>query len=241
MLRSAPVSTSEAQTVGSVSAYRAAIDHTTQVIERRAWSFRNLVVAVVLIGLASLAWALGTRSLSGLVGCLFMIPACNLFLVADTKRLDDWRSALIERWTSRDLDFIAFLHAIRAYPGLPKSTVEAMLATLPSAGGIESEHRVSGTTRRALAADSHFIHRGRSDSLLLNVLASVVATGSVLAALSAGTWVPLLCLAIVTGRPVVGAWMRRRRRGFRDAQIDACRRQPGFDEAQYAELRASLR
>jgi len=223
----------------AASAYSVAIEQTTRVIERRAKSFRNLVVVVVLIGSASLVWALVTRSPSGLAGWFFIVPACGFYLVADARLLNDWRSELLARWARRELDLAAFRDAIRAHPALPKDTTEAMLATLPLTEGVVSEQRILPPTRHAAASDSGALHHGRADSILLNAAASAIAASAVAASLWTGTWTPLLGLTTLVLRPAVGLGIRRRRRAARQAEVETCRTQAGFSEADYARLLVS--
>jgi hypothetical protein len=224
----------------AASAYRAAIEATTRVIERRARYFRNQVVAVLLLGVASLAWALAARSWLGLAALLFLIPACGAFLVADARRLDDWRSAVLASWVRREIDLAAFRDAICAHPALPKETTNAMLATLPQAGDLASEQRILTPTRRAAASASQAAHRGRVDALVLNVAVSAIATGVVAAALWTHNWTPLLGLTTLALRPLAGAALRRRRLTARATDVAACRRQPEFQEAEYERLLPSL-
>src|SRR5690349_2787902 len=129
-----------------MSAYRVGIELTMRTIERRARYYRNQVIAVALLILVDAGWALAARSVLPLLAILLLVPICGLFLGADHRALNDWRSALLEAWSRRDLDFTAFRDAIRAHPALPPDTAEAMLATLPIVGDLAAEHRISAPT-----------------------------------------------------------------------------------------------
>ena len=223
-----------------MSAYRTAIERTTRVIERRARYYRNLVVAVVLIGVASVAWALAARTLSGLAGVLFLVPACGLFFFADARLLNQWRSGVLASWASGELDLAAFRSAMRAHPGLPQETRDAMLGTLPSTAELLEEQRILPPTRQAAVAASLMVHGGRADSLLLNTVTTGVAVSALVAALWMRTWTPLVGLAVLGLWPPLASWMRRRRLAAREAELAACRRRPGFSEADYARLLAAV-
>jgi len=119
-----------------VSAYQTAINLTTLTIDRRANNYRNLVVAVVLVSLGSIGWAIFAPSLSALSGFFLLLPVCGLYLFIDGKLLNDWRSRLLEGWVRGEIDFQAFCQAVDAIPTLPKSTLQGMIATLPSAGDL---------------------------------------------------------------------------------------------------------
>lgn len=224
----------------TVSAYRAAIELTTLVIERRARSYRNLVVAVVLIGIASIGWALAARALSGLAGVLSVVPACGLFFFADARLLNQWRSGVLASWASGELDLAAFRSAVSAHPGLPQETRDAMLGTLPSTADLVEEQRILPPTRQAAAAASLMVHQGRADSLLLNTITSGITVSALVAALWMRTWTPLVGLVVLVLRPPVAVWMRRRRLAAWEAELVACRRRPGFSEADYIRLLAAV-
>jgi len=223
-----------------VSAYRTAIERTTRVIERRAKYYRNLVVAVVLIGAASAAWALAARAPSALAGVLFLVPACGLFFFADARLLNGWRADVLASWASGELDLAALRQALGAHPGLPQETLDAMLGTLPSAGSLGEEQRILAPTRQAAAAASLTAHRARADSLLLHSAATAIAASALAAALWLRSGAPLLGLAVLVLRLPLAAWMRRRRLAARETEVAACRRRPGFSEADYARLLAAL-
>lgn len=219
-----------------VSPYRTAIDRTARVIERRAAFYRNLVVAVVLIGVASLIVALVARSLAGLAGVLFLVPACGLFFHLDARLLNGWRSDVLARWAGGELDLAALRPALHAHPGLPRDTLDAMLATLPSVADLPEEQRIPSPSRQAAAAAYRAMHRERSDLLLLDAILSGIAAAALVAALWMRMWTPLLSLIVLVLRLPLGAWMRRQRLTARAADVAACRRQPGFSEPDYARL-----
>jgi hypothetical protein len=223
-----------------MSAYRTALDRTTATIDRRARYFRNQIVIVVTIGVLVVIAAI-LRSPSALWAFLLLVPACGLFFFSDSRALNGWRSGLLAAWITGELDFAAYREAIRANPRLPKGTVEGMLMTLPSAGSLVAEQSLPAPTRRAIAAASLALHRGRADALLLQAVASGVVVGVLLAALWMRRWTPLIGLVTLGLVPVIRALVSRWRRTQCEAEVAVCRSQPGFSEADYARVRAGLR
>jgi hypothetical protein len=224
-----------------MTAYRTAIDRTSEAIERRARYFRNQVVIVVLISAFVAIVALVTRLAAALWAWLLLVPACGLFLYADDRALNAWRSDLLAPWITGDIDFAAFRGAIRANPALPKGTTEGMLITLPPAEDLVAEQKLLTPTRQAIAAASLAIHRHRADVLLLNALASGIITCVLLAALWTRSWVPLLTLTIVVLLAFARAWTGRRRQARCEAEVAMCRAKAGFSESDYARTIARLR
>jgi hypothetical protein len=165
-----------------MSAYRPAIDHTAQTIQRRARYFRNLVVVVVLIGLVSLAGAALQRSFAPLAGSLVVIPTCAAFFLLDHRLLDQWRNWLLRAWTTGEIDLAAFRAAIRANPALPRDTMEGMLATLPSSDDLVAERGIGVSTRQAVAAELTSRYRAAHTGLALKVAVSLVVVGVLLVA-----------------------------------------------------------
>jgi hypothetical protein len=222
-----------------VSAYRTAIDRTTAIIDRRATYFRNQIVIVVGIvavaAVGAFAW-----SAAALWAVLLLVPACGLFFYVDSRVLTEWRSGLLEPWIARELDLVAWCQAIHANPVLPKETTAAMLATLPSARDLVAEQKILTPTRRAIAATCLALHRSKSDSLLLNAIASGVVVAILLAALWTGAWVPLLGLIALGPLPLVRRWIARWRRVRCETQVAVCRTQVGFSEEEYATARQRL-
>jgi hypothetical protein len=223
-----------------MSAYRNAIERTALTIEQRARYFRNEVITVVVVGLLSLAWVLAGRLLAPLLGIALLLPVCGLFLFADHRVLDVWRAELLDDWVRCDLHLFAFRKAIRANPALPKETTEGMLATLPAAGDLVTEQRMSVPTRRAVAIATIGRYRSRSDAIALKALAFSVAGGGLVVALEKHRWEPLLTLVSLVLLPVVGTWVRRRRIGEARRQEAEYRGQPGFSEPDYTGLLGGL-
>ncbi|HMF97678.1 MAG TPA: hypothetical protein VKE96_25440 [Vicinamibacterales bacterium] len=224
-----------------MSAYRTAIDTTAAAIQHRARNFRNQIIVVVTISTIAVIAAAVTRSGSWLSTLLLLVPVCGLFLHADNRLLSRWRRHVLTPWVTRTLDFAALGQAVRANPALPKPTLEAMLATLPSAGDLVAEQAVLPPTRQAVAAVSCAIHGTAADALLINVVASAVVVAVALLALWTRDWRPAIGAGVLLLVPVVRQWAAHRQQARCEAEVSACRAQPGFSESDFATMCGALR
>lgn len=223
-----------------MSAYWVAIDRTTGTIDRRAKYFRNLIVVVVLVSLGSISWAIFARSILPLSSFLLLFPACGLFFFLDGMLLIEWRSLLLEGWARGELDFSAFLPAVGAIPTLPKNTLQSMLATLPSAGDLLTEQKVSPNTREAVAVVVTTIHACRSDIVAFRAAAFVIVAVSAILAATLRMWQPLCVIMLLATMPLLLYWSRCwRLKGARERTLTV-QRLPEFNMEKYSELVANL-
>lgn len=185
-----------------MSAYRAAIAQTTAVVEQRARTFRNQIVAVVVTVALMIAWALVTRSFVPLAGVSVLLPICGAFLLVDSHLVEGWRAELLQSWTTGVLDLGPYRAAIRANPALPKATVEGMLATLPSGGTLTSEREISPAARQAIADRLLAKHHAERAALAAKTAAGTLAASLTVVAMAMRRWEPLLGLVVV---PMIAA------------------------------------
>jgi hypothetical protein len=208
-----------------MSVYRVAINQTTQTINGRATYFRNLIVAVVVVGLGSSLWALVAWVLSPLAGFFLLLPICGVFFFLDSRLLNQWRSQFLQGWARGELDCYSFRAAVGAVPTLPKDTLQSMLATLPLAGDLVSEQRITRGTREAVVALVTTIHACQSDMTALRAAGFTIAGVSLMAAVLLWMWQPLCGMVAVTALPLLHKWMRQRRlKSLMARALVACRR-----------------
>ncbi len=224
-----------------MSPYRIAIEHTTRAVDTRARYYRNLIVAVIVLSLGSLAWAAATRTVSPLVGLLLLLPTCGFFFFLDEKLLTDWRSGLIGPWVKKDLDFMSFRQALESIPKLPRDTLRTMLATLPDGGDLVGEQGISRSTREGAAAAVAYLHSCRSDALVLKAATAAVVSASVITASAIRTWKPLWGCIVLVSVPFLGKWLDRRRTKAMNQRTLAARAEADFCEHKYRELIEHLR
>lgn len=219
-----------------VSQYRAAIDLTTHVINRRAKSYRNLVVTVALVFICSIGGAAVVHALWPLTGFLILIPICGFYFFLDSKLLNDWRSQIMESWVKGDLVFRYFYDAINAVPTLPKETLQGMLLTLPKAITVKSKADLTVSTREAAAVAVSAIFSCRSDALAYKAVGHTILTSSVIAASGLGMWMPLFGVLVVVPIPVLLKRARIIRLRNTRVKIQSALEQPDFDHRKYQEL-----
>ena len=223
-----------------MSAYRTAIDRTTKIIDTRARYLRNLIVIVVALTLISIIGAAVARGFFPLTGLLLLLPACGFFFVLDANLLANWQSNLLEAWVKKEIDLRALCEALNAVPKLPKETLRSMLATLPSAGDLLGEQRISSSTREAVAAAVADIHARQSDTVALKAAAAAIVSASVIFAMALRMWEPLLGNLAVFLLPILRAWLNRKRLGEVKKSLLAARAKPDFSNEKYAQLVKSL-
>jgi hypothetical protein len=223
-----------------MSPYRAAIERTTATIENRARYFRNLVIAVVVLCLATAVWAVVMRAPAALPGLLFLAPLAGSFFFADSGLLEQWRAELLAGWVRRDLDFAALRAALASTPTLPKQTVLAMLATLPDLGELASEQRISTPTRATVAEVSGAIQRRNRSLLGVRIVASAIAVSGVVASVLASSSIPLFGLIALGLLPVASVYIRRRYVLWRDTTVERSRDLSEFCHADCTRLIGTL-
>lgn len=176
--------------------YRKAIDATNRLIERRARAYRDIVVAVSFIGLTALGWALWWRSVRPLALLLLLAPLSLLCLCQDRWLLNGWRARILADWTAGVVDFAALRVVLLANPTLPKTTVAAMLDSLPEDGNPRHERAISLPTREAVALTITSSDREHMVGLALVGLAAVLGSACTLLAVLLANWWPLIGLLL---------------------------------------------
>ena len=223
-----------------MSAYRIAIDLTTQTIDKRAKYYRNLIVAVVFTSLASIGGALVSWSLLSLSGVFLLFPICGLFFFIDAKLLNQWRSQLFQHWVKKDIDFCSFCDAVNAISILPKNTLQGMLVTLPITGDIIAEQAISSSTREAMAASIAADHINQSDALAFKVTGFAMVVGSLILALALRIWLPLLGITVISIFPSLQKWTRGWRLRKSSEKVLLAQQKTDFNQEKYAQFVAEL-
>ena len=211
-----------------MSAYRTAIDLTISAVTERARNFRNQVVAVVVAGTLSLVGAVALRMFWPLTGLVTLVPVCGLFLWLDTARVAKWRWAILAMWLQRDIELLAFGHAIRAVPNLPEPTLNSMLSLLGTAQPGTAEVQASSQTRQAVAAVVGFTDALGLRQLAASVCATAILSISVCWAAVAHTWSPLALTATILLLPLIQRWLQASLQRQSRAAVLAARQHPDF-------------
>lgn len=212
-----------------MSVYRAATDLTIAVIQQRSRIFRNQVVVVVAVVLGSVAVAVGLRMFWPLTGLLTLVPVCGLFLWLDTRRVAQWRWAILALWLRRDIELLAFGHAIQAVPNLPEPTLNSMLSLLGTAQIGTAEFQASSQTRLAVTAVVQSADVLGLRQLAVRVCAAAIISISVCWAAVAHAWSPLALTAAILLLPLIQRWLQASLQRQSRAALLAARQHSDFD------------
>jgi hypothetical protein len=109
---------------------REAVQVTVAAIERRAWLYRNTMVAVAVLIVGCPLAAMLTRSLWPLAGWLLSVPITALFLWCDRRAVDAWCATMIATCAKHQLSLSHVVAVIQAQKHLPAETVGRMLNEL---------------------------------------------------------------------------------------------------------------
>lgn len=104
---------------------------TTQLLDRRGRGYRNLVVAVVLIGLATPGAALAAWDWRPLLGGLLIVPAVGVGLTLDARRVAGWRREVLAAWAAGRLDLAVLRESFTSVKPLPARTLAGLFDPLP--------------------------------------------------------------------------------------------------------------
>lgn len=105
---------------------------TTRLLDRRSRGYRNLVVAVVLIGLAAAVVALVAWDWRPLLGGLLAVPAVGVGLTLDARRVADWRREVLAAWVAGRLDLGVLRDTFTSVKPLPARTLAGLFDPLPT-------------------------------------------------------------------------------------------------------------
>lgn len=197
------------------SAYSLAIDGTRDTIVRRARQYKWLVIATSVAGVASLAAALALGSFLPFTAGLAGPAAVNIFLALDLRAVQQWRRAALRSWLDGDLQLDLLARTLRQVPGLPPSTLEGMLETLPD----WSFHALAPTARSALAQAQQALDRIALQARVVTSLAWAAAATVAMAAAASGR--PLWLLALPAAAVPYLAWRQLARRRLKHQCLDA--------------------
>ncbi len=216
-----------------MSAYRTAIDLTTQTIDKRSRFYRNLIIAVVLTSLTSISWAVVIWSLLPLSGFFLLFPICGLFFIIDVRVLNQWRIQLLQSWIRKDIDFRNFYDAINSISILPKNTLQGMLTTVPIATDIIEEQTISSSTREAIAASTMVSYINQSDAMTIKVTGYIVVVCSLILSITLNIWQLLLMIFFVTLLPFLQKKTEQWRLKKSKAKVLAAQKQADFNQEIY--------
>ncbi|MEO2091194.1 MAG: hypothetical protein ABGY75_17160, partial [Gemmataceae bacterium] len=105
---------------------------TTRLLDRRGRGYRNLIVAVTLIGLAAPVSALAACDWRPLLGGLLAVPAVGVGLTLDARRVARWRQDVLAAWVAGRLDLAVLRDSFTSVKPLPARTLAGLFDPLPT-------------------------------------------------------------------------------------------------------------
>lgn len=168
-----------------------AIAGTIEVISLRARCFRRFAWGCLALLALLLIAALSGHVLLSLTGLGLLVPVVSCFVLVDGWLTQRWRRAMLECWSARTLNLHALRETLGAIHTLPEGTLAAMLGTLPLLATRTDEHRVAGSTRRAIVQVIRVLDRCRLMAAALMVAVQAAAALMVVGCVVLRSWTPL--------------------------------------------------
>jgi hypothetical protein len=108
-----------------------AIRCTVQAIERRSRFYRNLIVAVSIVGLGSVGLAIAFRNPIMIIGLIILAPLVGGFFFLDGRLVQRWRAEILDMSRSSKVNLSTFRKTILQLRYLPAGCLQGMLSMLP--------------------------------------------------------------------------------------------------------------
>jgi hypothetical protein len=110
-----------------------ALNLTLRTIEKRMRNYRNLVIAVTALALLSFMCLALFRRLFFLYGFILLVPLVGGFFVIDTRTVRRWRSQILDKSRTGELDLELFLKTAGQLQRFSPSALQNMLSTVRAA------------------------------------------------------------------------------------------------------------
>lgn len=176
-----------------------AIALTRELLNRRSRRYRDLVIAVAVVGLAVPIAVLVVGEWRILLAWLLTIPMVGFFLVLDAWAVASWRSRLLDGWVAGTIDLDALVEGFTSIKMLPARTIASLIAGLPTRARLECFPDPKPLIREALATMVRAIDRLLLNRLIASVAALTIASVLVALAAALGSLWPLVAVPIVYG------------------------------------------
>lgn len=182
---------------------------TATVLNSRAKRYRNLVIAVSLVGLVALIVTLALWDLRGLLILLAIPFMVLLFLAIDAQSVARWRAELLEAWVAGECDLDSLREGLTSIKVLPAATIAAMLEPFPTRARLQTLTDPKPLEREALSQTVRVI-----DHVLVGRTVIAAATGIatlifIAVAVILRSWWPAIGLLSTVPIFLVTRWMGR--------------------------------
>lgn len=179
------------------NSYAMAMDATRDAVTERARRYKWLVIAVALGSVASVAAGFALRHLLWPALLALLPPIVIGYFAMDLRLVFQWRTTAVTAWARGDLRLDLLASTLRTMPGIPPSTVDGMVATLPT-----WSDTTPAAAREALGAAQALVGVLGEQSLWLRAVGWAVAASTVLTAAvtrNASWLLPSVALPLLVG------------------------------------------
>jgi len=180
----------------STSSFKEALNLTTQVIEVRVKWFRNLIICVVVVALASLILALIQFSWQPLLGLILLVPLCGSFLYLDSHLVNHWQERILQMWVQEDLDLTIFYNSMSTIRMFPQRMFQGMLKTLLINNQSIDSRNLNQEVKKSLVHTIQTISRCQNHKIVFFSFAYTFALISMALAGMLKSWLPLFGLLL---------------------------------------------
>jgi hypothetical protein len=191
------------------NAYKAAIDATRAAVTWRSKSYRALVIVMLLTFVGVSFSALKMWSFFPLTGLILLVPACQAFFWFDARLVANWRRRVLAWWSEEQLALGLARETLSNVPGLPRTTLAAMLATLPSQAAFGSQNKLSQPVKEAFGYAMNALEAQTSVRMLKGTLMTLVAGATLLTLGFTRSWIGLVPLALIPAVAALAAGANR--------------------------------
>jgi hypothetical protein len=174
--------------------YEDAINLTKNTIQKRARSYRNMVVVLSLLLLLAIIASLWFWSLIPLAYLLFFWPVYSLFLLSDQLKIYTWKKAILSAWQVQQIELGIAHTTIKSLPYIPAPTIDTLFATLPDQGKAK---KLAPEARETVLQHQQYLHKLQKILYVGNLIRSLVAVILILVSAHTLSW------AYLTGLPFV--------------------------------------
>jgi hypothetical protein len=213
-----------------LSVYRVFIEMTPEIIAKRMYCYRILVVVFSLILIFSLLVSILWGGFRDMILVLLFLPAYTLYLVCDDRVLNHWRRQIFASWKAKAIDLSALEKALLANKLQPPLTLKAMLDTLPKCADLIVEQSYDETLRGAVADTFVLRSKVMGYRLIRNMLMSTIVSLAIIGSAIFLNWMPVLGLMLLPFVALVFGVIKRNLEVKLTNMLDEYRRSSGFDE-----------
>lgn len=149
---------------------------TAHLLDRRGRGYRNLVVAVVLVGLTAPVVSLVAWDWRPLLGWLLAVPAVGVGLTLDARSVAGWRREVLGAWVAGRLDLDTLRDSFASIKPLPAHTLAGLFDPLPTRPPPDVDRQAGADA--VIAADRAAVRGMTLGTAGLTVIAAAAGTAA---------------------------------------------------------------